>query len=390
MPMLKSTLFRTVVFSAVAVLLAVFVLFTGVMPVLAADPYYDVCTESPSNPVFDPTERAYYPCIIFDGASYHLWYDDGSSTSYSTSADGISWSAGTVLTGLTNALHAVVVNTGTKYLIWYWDSNMTYSINDLRTAESTDGINWTNDASITQVGSTVITGVWPGWNRGSYGPCEVFYNAGGSATIVAPVDAVTVWQNKFVMYYDGTDGGTEDIGVAVSADGKLWEGLNGGLAPVLAHSGGTAWDSDFTTFCAVQKIGGIYHMWYSGGKLASNEGIGYAQSADGLTWTKDADNPMLHMTDGITWRSGRTYTPEVLYNPAWASPVKMWYTGVSSGNYVLGYAAITALPPTTTPATVGGRVEHPDKLALLYPWLFIGLGLVIVSALSIRRSSRRN
>jgi hypothetical protein len=224
-------------------LIAVSVLFT-LEPVSASDPAYNVCTEDGSNPVFNPVERAYYPNIIFDGATYHLWYDDGSSTRYSTSPDGLTWSAGTLVTGLLNGIHAVVVDTGSKYLVWYWDSAMTYSISDFRTAESLDGINWTSDQAITQVGTSVITGNWPDWNRGSYGPCEVFYNPAGSAAITVPVDAASVWANKFVMYYDGTTGGVEDIGVAVSADGILWEGYNGGVAPVLSHSGGTVWDSD--------------------------------------------------------------------------------------------------------------------------------------------------
>jgi hypothetical protein len=372
---------KITVFLLTAALLAVSVLFT-IKPADAANPVYNVCAEYPTNPVFDPTERAYYPCILFDGATYQLWYDDGPGTSYATSPDGISWSAGTPLTGLTNALHAVVVNTGANYRIWYWDSVMTYSINDFRTAESVDGITWTSDQVVSQVGTTVITGVSPDWNRGSYGPCEVFYNPGGSGTITTPVDAGSVWANQFVMYYDGTTGGLEDIGVAVSADGIVWEGYNGGVAPVLSHSGGADWDSNFSTLCSIVNIGGLYHMWYSGGQSGSNEGIGYAQSADGLTWTKDTGNPMLHISDGIAWRSGRTYTPEVLYNAGGSGLIQMWYNGTAAGNYALGYALITALTPG--PATVGGEVGRVNKLALVAPYLGFG-GILAVAVLFGRR-----
>jgi len=371
-----------------AALFALAPLFTGIQPVKASDPAYNSFVEYPSNPVFDPAERAYYPCVIFNGTGYQLWYDDGTGTRYTTSADGLTWAAGTPVNGLTNGRHAVVVNTGSKYIIWYEDSSQLYSINDIRTAESVDGINWTLDAPITQVGSTVITGIWPDWNRGSYGPCQVFYDAGGSSTIVVPADAASVWQNKFVMYYDGTDGGLEDIGVAVSADGKLWQGYNGGVAPVLAHAGGTAWDSNYTTFCSVQKIGSLYHMWYSGGQAASNEGIGYAQSSDGVNWTRDTANPMMHFSDGISWRSVRTYTPRVLYDAASFSgagesvQLKMWYNGTTGGNYALGYASLVIPAPTPTPTpgpTVGGRVNQVDKMEVLMPYIIAGLaGLAAV------------
>lgn len=55
---------------------------------------------------------------------------------------------------------------------------------------------------------------------GSYGPIDVFYNATGSNGL----DDANVWNNKFVMYYDGTTGAFEEIGLAYSTDGILWKG----------------------------------------------------------------------------------------------------------------------------------------------------------------------
>jgi hypothetical protein len=351
-------------------------LLVNEVSVRADDPQYTNWEEYPSNPVFDPSERAYYPSIIFDGTTYHMWYDDGSGTSYATSTDGISWGVGTPVTGLTNGRHAHVEYIGSKYMVWYWDSSQLYSINDLRCAESTNGINWTSDAPLTQVGTTVITGN-PGvnWNAGSYGPCDVFYNPAGSATIVSPVDVATVWQNKFVMYYDGTTGALENIGLAVSADGKLWEGYISGAASILAHGASGAWDDGFATFATILKISGTYYMWYSGGQSESNEGIGYAQSTDGINWVKYTSNPILHRDDGLLWRATRTYTPTVVYNSGGFSGhgdfayLKMWYSGRdSSGNYTLGYAKI---PPVTTtpPVTVGGTIYQVNKMHILLPWL---------------------
>jgi hypothetical protein len=380
------------------ILLVVSVVAAGLLAagiVKAASPPYINWTEYPANPVLDPVEKAYYPSVLFDGTTYRMWYDDGTTTHYTTSADGISWAAGTLTAGL-NAIadHPHVEKIGSKYMIWYWDNSVSiYGINAIRTAESVDGINWTSDQAITQVGTSVVTGnAGVDWNAGSYGVSDVFYNAGGSASIVAPVNAAAVWANKFVIYYDGTTGGKEDIGLAVSADGKLWQGYNGGIAPVLAHGGGSTWDRDFTTFATVLNIGGTYYMWYSGGMSESNEGIGYATSPDGLVWTRDPGNPVMHMADGITWRSVRTYTPMVIYDTAQFSGVgeavyfKMWFTGKDApGNYAVGYASIQEVAPP--PASVGGIVHPVDKIVVLMPYLGSAavLALLIVAGSAARR-----
>jgi hypothetical protein len=396
------------------ILLTTALLFFSTQAALAFSPEYVTWQQYSTNPVFDPpnpTENAYYPSIIFDGTTYYMWYDDGSGTRFTTSADGISWPSGAVCTGLTNARHAVVKWVGTEYRVWYWDSSQLYSINDIRTAESLNGVAWFNDSAIAQVGgATVIAGNPDAhWNSGSYGPCDVFYNPTGSGTIITPVVAATVWQNKFVMYYDGTTGGLENIGVAVSADGITWRGYNDGAAPVLAHGEALTddWDYGFATFCSVQLIDGKYHMWYSGGQSTSHEGIGYAQSTDGVTWTKYTSNPIMHVSDGVQWRLDRTYTPRVLYDASSFSghgesaQLKMWYNGVDvpDGNYVLGYARIiNAAPPTTTttPVGVGGRVNPVDKTAILIPYIYglssitaVIIGALVWRNISLNKTKRR-
>jgi hypothetical protein len=370
----------------------------------AASPPYINWTEFPSNPVLDPVEKAYYPSVLFDGTIYRMWYDNGTTTHYTTSVDGITWAPWTPMVGL-NAIadHPHVEKIGSKYVIWYWDNSVSiYGINAIRTAESTDGINWTGDQAVTQIGLSVVTGnAGVDWNAGSYGVSDVFYNAGGSATIVSPVNSAAVWQNKFVMYYDGTDGGKEDIGLAVSADGKLWQGYNGGAASILAHGGGVTWDSNYATFGTVLKIGGTYYLWYSGGRIESNEGIGYATSTDGLVWTKDAGNPVMHYTDGVPWRSVRTYTPMVIYDASQFSGAgeavyfKMWFTGKDvPGNYAVGYASIAEVAPG--PATVGGTVNPVDKITILMPYIaaaaatgFIVIGGVMARKRFIRVNNRK-
>jgi len=310
-------------------------------------------TEYASNPVYSPG-KAYYPTVLQEGGTYRMWSDGASGLQMSTSADGISWSAPVAAgTNLTNVRHALVEDIGGTYRIWYWNSGSLYNIGDIRTATSADGITWAGDQAITQVGSTVIDNSAINWNRGSYGPSDVIYNPSGSASIVEPTDEASVWANRYVMYYDGTTGGTQELGLAVSNDGINWRGYNGGAAPVLPGSGGVGdWDKTYASEATVIKENAdAYHMWYSGGDGRVDHGIGYAFSTDGISWVRDAGNPIFHKTDGEAWRSDRTYTPMVIGN-------QMWFTGKSgAGAYTIGYA--------TSDAVVDTGIPEPATLLLL-------------------------
>jgi hypothetical protein len=308
-------------------------------------------TEYGPNPVYSPG-KAYYPSVIEVGSTYMMWSQNATGEQVATSPDGTNWTTIGQVSGLTyTPTHAVVERIGGVYQMWYDDSGALYSIGAIRTATSTDGLHWANDTASTQVGATVIKGVLPGpepWNEGSYGAEDILYNPSGSSTIVDPVDGSSVWDNKFVMYYDGTSGGHESVGLAVSNDGINWEGYNGGAAPVL-DSSASGWDSGYVGYGTVIQTGPhAFEFWYSGGTGGTlNQGIGYATSTDGIHWVKDPTNPIFDITDGVPWRSGRTYTPMVIGN-------RMWFTGVSSsGVYSIGYA------------TESGGVPEPGSAGLL-------------------------
>jgi|GEM_PF-2044778 len=346
------------------------VLFPKIQPTAAQSP----CdwTEYAGNPIFGQHlggAKAYYVKVLYDpdqfsghgdSAYYKMWFGSSSGTGYAYSNDGISWSAGAnPVTGLVNgANHALVkydpdgFGHGVYYKIWYWDPNVSiYSINALRYAESVDGVNWTNDRPLTQDSTRpLVTSNWPDWNRGSYGPCDLIYNPAGSDTF----DDVNLWNNKYVMYYMGTNGGNEFIGLAYSHNGTHWKrwGNNPVLSPCSEDCNNpTCWDYCSVGYCRVINISGSWHMWYCGGPQ-TNHGIGYATSTDGVNWTKHPDNPIFHKGDGVSWRNARTYTPWVLYDPDKFSghgdscPFKMWFSGTGAGKYSVGYA-------TTTPVDAG-------------------------------------
>ncbi|MCX8181691.1 MAG: hypothetical protein N3D12_01090 [Candidatus Methanomethyliaceae archaeon] len=315
--------------------------------------------EYSANPVLDPAIRAYYPCVIYDSnsfsghgesAKYKMWfnsYSDKYTIWLAHSNDGINWIVGnSFVSGLaSSAGHPWVLhfpdgflgkNSGNNpsgttmyYRIWYWDASKLYTVEAIRYAESPDGVNWYNDQPLQNGAVPIITGIYPDWNRGSYGPACVLYNPSAK-------NSGTDW--TFMMYYDGTSGGNESLGVCFSSDGVIWNGYDqngdGKADPVLTGSG-SGWDAQYVYPCTVLKIGSQYHMLYSGGVSGTNEGIGYAISSDGLTWTKDPNNPVFHKSDGISWRKNRTYTPAVVEVDG---TFKMWFTGVSAENYAIGYA----------------------------------------------------
>jgi hypothetical protein len=333
-------------------------------------------TEYSNNPVLGQglgnPDRAYYPKVIYDlahfysnvdqhgdSAYYKMWFNTYNITTnnysirYAYSDNGTSWTEATPVNGLAlSSGHPLVKydpdgfgSSGYFYKIWYWDSKQPYGIDDLRFAESKDGITWEYDQVLTQDGiAQIITGTSSDWNYGSYGPMDLIYNPNGAASI----DDDHLWNNKYVMYYMGTDGTFEAVGLAYSANGIHWKRYGTTNAPVLSPGAPGAWDNTGSGHGSVIHQSDGWQMWYGGGPN-TNHGIGYATSTDGINWTKQ-DNPIFHISDGIPWRDDRTYTPWVLYDAANFSvhgdayPFKMWFTGRSTdGNYSIGYAYATSI-----------------------------------------------
>jgi len=318
-------------------------------------------TEHAENPVFGQAlggPKAYYPSVLYDAdgfsghgapAKYKMWYGtSGGQTGLATSDDGISWTDHGVVVG--NGYHATVkyyadgftgANSGDNpsastmyYRMWYWDNSHLYDVAAIAYTESEDGVTWHNDQPVQNGAVPIVSSGDPWWNRGSYGPCDVLYNPSASNT-------GTDW--SFTMYYDGTTGGDERIGLAFSSDGITWTGYDAGsdgkADPVFegTYVGGD-WDYNYVSRATVLKnADDDYEMWYSGGTGSMNHGIGYATSSDGIHWTRDGDNPIFHKGDGIDWRDSRTYCPAVLRD---GGSYKMWFAGKDgeTGDYSIGYA----------------------------------------------------
>ncbi len=303
---------------------------------------------------------AYYPAILYDPVKdrekpYRIWFSSPGSPifiKFSRSIDGQVWDPPQPVTGLKNAHHVQVIYLSDidKYRVYYWDTEQLYSIAALRTAKSTEGIEWSSDKPIAQSSSQpLITGISPDFNRGSYGPVAVFYNPHPTA-FVSGASSQNPRDYRMALFYDCTTGGQQIVSLAVSNDGVnfcQWHLLHGESTaqPVISLGSAADWDSSYVTHGAIfpsSEEPGKWYFYYSGGRNAAHEGIGMAYSTDhGVTWTKYESNPIVSINDGVWWRSSRCYTPAVIYtiNGKCLGAdrlFKIWLTGDNGSSRGLG------------------------------------------------------
>jgi len=315
--------------------------------------------EYSANPVLTHvTDRAYYPTLLYFKSGFTV---EGNAYKYicihsndvgvgglimSGSNDFKVWTdlnSGNPLVGLPVAAHhPIVVQTGASaFRLFYWDSNLLYTVAAIRTAVSTDLINWSSDAPLQNGSTPFITEGDLDWNRGSYGACHVIYNPTASNTGAHPLDY------SYAMYFNATSGGKESMGLAYSADGVTFN-LYGELLPTIEESV-TPWDGTYQTWGSIIRTPlGQWCMFYSGGTTASYQGVGLALSTDGLNWHRVTVNaPTLGLKTG-TWREQRCYAVSVIadFEDRFAgcgddADVKMLVSGKNAaGVYACGYFKI--------------------------------------------------
>lgn len=161
------------------------------------------------------------------------------------------------------------------------------------------------------------------------------------------------------MWYVGNDSvWARRIGYAVSPDGITWMRVPGLLTGGSVFAGGSsgAFDSHGVSTMTVIKVSDTLHMWYSGMGSGENvEGIGYATSTDGITWTR-VTGPLtggaVLRASGVagTFDEREVVAPSVIRDQASSALpcesgrtsgvcFRMWYEGVPASNaFRLGYA----------------------------------------------------
>ena len=119
------------------------------------------------------------------------------------------------------------------------------------------------------------------------------------------------------------------LAVSFSADGIGWSELQVTLSP------SAGWEELVNRNC-VLKIGDTYKMWYTG-QAHGNSCIGFAESADGLTFTRVREKPVLFPE--FPWEGESVMNPCVLYENG---VYRMWYSaGETYEPNVLCYAEST-------------------------------------------------
>ncbi|MBI3596887.1 MAG: fibronectin type III domain-containing protein [Nitrospirae bacterium] len=243
----------------------------------------------------------------------------------------------------------------------------------------TAGATAADDSGNGNNGSAFVVG---SWSRDSGNPVVVLGNGGVGEWdgINILYDTVINDSGTYKMWYGGYDGNYWRIGYATSADGITWtKNTTGSGCPtnqngnknscVMDVGSGTDWDAGVIQGGgvfpdAVIKEGGVYKMWYAGYDGAAWR-IGYATSADGITWTKNAGNAcgvttgngcVLDVGTGSDWDASYVTALTVLKV---GGTYKMWYTGSDGVNTRVGYAtssdgvAWTKNPGNTCGITTG-------------------------------------
>jgi predicted GH43/DUF377 family glycosyl hydrolase len=181
--------------------------------------------------------------------------------------------------------------------------------------------------------------------------------------------------DTYLMYYMSSEmkDGENHIGLATSSDGMTWtkEASN----PVLRR--GTGWESFRISSPMVIFDDGVYKMWYTGTTISFYYSIGYATSTDGITWTKYSSDPVFaHGTTG-EWNDRAVSSPYVLKEDG---IYKMWYTGrnYATNQHRIGYATSTDginwVDHPSSPIIDIGEPGSYDDLAVSNPTIIVADG----------------
>lgn len=292
-------------------------------------------TEPVGNPVYSPSDQqAQYPCVLFDedrfgvpaGPPYLMWYDSSEPPvltpriNLASSFDGINWTDEGTVSGLINPARCFVLYNpnwaGIKFKMWYWDTTINDSIEAIRYAESSDGNLWINDQGVTQNSVLRLVSGEPGtWNTFTFGPRFVVYTPG------APDAGIFPENHTYAMYYNVSPNLEKQVtGLAYSSDGLEWRvaqnlpvltGTNFGGEELLDRQ--YTWDEYSVVLNSIAKTrSGMWIALYSAGDDITGiyKGLGFAFSPNGLNWVKGSfSNPLMHINDGAAWRESTTFTP---------------------------------------------------------------------------------
>ena len=273
------------------------------------------------------------PCVIFnsDLNRYEMWFTAFTGATpnpgigFTYSDDGISWASPIlVMTPGPASWESLfvggvsVIKEDSLYKMWYTG----YPPLQIGYATSPDGINWTKD----DVNNPVLS-PGTGWESGGVGYPSVIKVPGG-----------------YWMFYSGEVwSGVTRTGRAFSTDGITWQKdtVNN---PVLLPGDPGEWDQN-NFLARVMEIDNTLYMCYTAETVPGNNGtsaIGFATSTDfGITWAKDAGNPIITRGTTGSWDAGRIETGCIVYT---SNELRIYYDGSGPATGNMGRIGLATAP----------------------------------------------
>jgi len=168
-----------------------------------------------------------------------------------------------------------------------------------------------------------------------------------------------------MWYYAVDDPGNARIGYANSTNGISWTKY--GDNPVLSNGSAGSYDEVHAHKPSVVLKNGTYYMYYTAAR--GNMTIALATSTDRINWTKYSGNPVLSSNE--TWEENALDCPSVMYDSdenIW----KMWYSsGISSYSEPVNWNYATSTDGYNWTKYSGNPIASPPNDG---SWLSDGLG----------------
>lgn len=195
---------------------------------------------------------------------------------------------------------------------------------------SDDGVHW--DAPRITLGPDLTTGWEDNLNR----------------------SAVIKTDRGYTMWYTGQARGYSFIGCAESEDGLTFRRI--GREPVLISE--RLWEGQSVMNPCVLYENGVYRMWYAAGETYEPNVLAYAESKDGLNWTKARINPIFVKDTSREFEQDRVGGCQVLRHPTLG--YIMFYIGYRDIDTACICCACSPDGVTRWKRYAGGPMVSPD------------------------------
>jgi|GEM_PF-2071640 len=199
---------------------------------------------------------------------------------------------------------------GSNNILVVWEDWRSVQSHIYFTSSSDQGVTWASNVRVDDTAGESFTQEWP----------SVAVNEEGQA---------------FLAWRDNRYSGVGSIHVA---SGQPTEWVRSGANSVLAPGSNGSWDDERVSSPYVVK-GSPYRMWYVGcGGVGAPGRIGYAESIDGVTWTKYSGNPVISIGSPGAWNGDELDDIAVVHTP---NGYQAWVTGWNGGRASGGYYTST-------------------------------------------------